>query len=107
MAAQRLCRRQREECRTVPVAFAGTTWDGGGLDNNWGTGDNWNPNGTPPVGSTVDLTFDGIVRLTSNNNYTAFDDFHSLTFAATAGAFTLSGNAIDIFGKIENYSTAT
>ncbi len=91
----------------ISPALAGTIWDGGGLDDNWGTGDNWNPNGAPPVGSTVDLTFDGTTRLTSLNNYTAFDDFRSLTFAATAGAFTLSGSAIDLFGKIENYSAAT
>jgi fibronectin-binding autotransporter adhesin len=88
-------------------ATAGTTWDGGGTDDNWGTAANWNPDGSPPVGATVDLTFDGSTRLNSVNNYTAFDDFHSLTFAGTAGAFTLSGSAIDLFGKIENYSTAT
>ena len=88
-------------------SIAGTTWDGGGADDNWGTAENWSPDGLPPVGATVDLTFDGSVRLNSVNNYMAFDDFHSLTFAATAGAFTLSGASIDLFGKIENYSTVT
>lgn len=91
----------------VNAAQAGTTWDGGGADDNWGTSANWNPDGPPPVGSTVDLIFDGSTRLTPFNNYTAFDDFHSLTFAAGAGAFTVSGNSVDLFGKIENYSTNT
>ena len=91
----------------VLFSIAGTTWDGGGTDNNWSTSENWTPDGAPPTGQTVDLTFDGITRLTSVNNYTSFDDFHSITFAAAAGSFTLSGSAIDLFGKIENYSTNT
>lgn len=88
-------------------SYAGTTWDGGGADDNFGTGGNWNPDGAPPVGQTIDLTFDGSTRLTPFNNYTAFDDFHSLVFAATAGGFNVGGNAIDLFGKIENYSATT
>lgn len=88
----------------VVFSLAGTTWDGGGTDNNWSTSENWTPDGAPSVGNTIDLTFDGVTRLNSINDYTAFDDFHSLTFAATAGAFNLSGSAIDLFGKIENYS---
>ncbi len=91
----------------IVPANAGVIWDGGGADDNWGTGANWSPDGPPPVGPTVDLTFDGTTRLTPFNNYTAFDDFHSLFFAATAGQFNVGGNAIDLFGKIENYSTVT
>lgn len=92
----------------LPFAgLAGTIWDGGGADDLWGTAENWSPDGAPPTGQTVDLTFDGTMRLAPVNNYGAFDDFHSLTFAATAGAFTLSGSAIDLFGKIENYSALT
>ncbi len=91
----------------IVPANAGVIWDGGGADDNWGTGANWSPDGPPPVGATVDLTFDGTTRLTPFNNYTAFDDFHSLFFAATAGQFNVGGNAIDLFGKIENYSTVT
>ena len=86
---------------------AGTTWDGGGANDNWSTANNWDPDGSPPVGSTVDLTFAGAVRLTSNNDYTAWDDFRSLLFASGAGAFTLTGNAVDLFGKIENNSSTT
>ena len=86
---------------------AGTLWDGGGGDDNWSTANNWDPDGSPPVGGTVDLTFDGAVRLTSNNDYTAWDDFRSFLFASGAGAFTLTGNAVDLFGKIENNSSVT
>jgi fibronectin-binding autotransporter adhesin len=87
--------------------FAGTTWDGGGGDNNWSTANNWDPDGTPSVGSGVDLTFAGTTQLTSNNNYTAWDDFRSILFASGAGAFTLTGNSLDLFGKIENNGSST
>ncbi len=99
-------------CTTVlahvaPPALAGTTWDGGGGDNLWGTGANWNDNSAPATGSTVDLTFAGTNRLSPNNNYTNYDDFRNIDFASGAGAFTISGNAIDLFGRIENQSTNT
>ena len=87
---------------------AGTIWDGGAVGigaNDWGLGDNWNDNLTPPTGATVDLTFAGSTRTSPFNNYTAFDDFHSIFFDASAASFNLFGNAIDLFGKIENYST--
>lgn len=80
------------------------TWDGGGGDNLFGTGANWLSEVAPVPSPTTDLNFAGSTQLTPNNNYAAFDDFHSITFDATAGAFVLSGNAIDLFGKIENYS---
>ncbi|MEK0447998.1 MAG: hypothetical protein RL088_266 [Verrucomicrobiota bacterium] len=90
------------------VVRAGTIWDGGAVGvgaNDWGLGDNWNDNLTPPTGATVDLTFAGSTRTSPFNNYTSFDDFHSIFFDASAASFNLFGNAIDIFGKIENYST--
>jgi autotransporter-associated beta strand protein len=92
------------------TTFAGTTWDGGGGDNNWGTGANWNDNSSPPVGTSVDLTFAGNTRLTPFNNYTAWDDFRAIYFASGAGSFTITGNSIDFFdtsngGKIENNSS--
>jgi autotransporter-associated beta strand protein len=89
----------------TPLVHAGTLWDGGAADDLFGSGDNWDPNGAPSPGSTVDLTFGGTTRLTPNNNYTAFDDFRNLDFAAGAGSFVISGNAIDLFGRVENQST--
>ena len=90
-----------------PSVQAGNTWDGGGADDNWGTANNWNPDGAPTPGSANDLFFGGTTRLTSNNNYTAFDDWRNIIFNVGAGAFTLTGNSIDLFGKIENLSTNT
>ncbi len=77
-------------------------WDGGGSDDLFGTGANWNPDGAPPVGDTVDLIFAGNTRLTPVNNYTDWDDFRNIDFAAGAGAFTITGNPIDLHGRIEN-----
>lgn len=88
----------------TPLVHAGTLWDGGATDDLFGSGDNWSPDGAPSPGSTVDLTFDGTTRLTPNNNYTAFDDFRNLDFLAGAGSFVISGNAIDLFGRVENQS---
>ncbi|MEQ1859482.1 MAG: autotransporter-associated beta strand repeat-containing protein [Chthoniobacteraceae bacterium] len=88
----------------ISHAYAGNTWDGGGGDNNWGTGANWSPDGSPAPGSGNDLFFAGGTRLTPFNNYTAFDDWRNIFFNVGAGAFNITGNAIDLFGKIENLS---
>ena len=81
------------------------TWNGLGGDDNWGTGANWVGGVSPVPGTTTDLAFAGTTRLTPNNNYTAFDDLRNILFNSGAGAFTLNGSAIDLFGKIENNST--
>lgn len=89
----------------IVQANAGNTWDGGGGDNNWGTGANWSPDGSPAPGSGNDLFFGGSTRLSPFNNYTAFDDWRNITFNSGASSFNLFGNAIDLFGKIENLSS--
>ena len=77
-------------------------WDGGGTDDNFGTGANWNPDGSPSVGSGVVLRFTGSTRTTPNNNYTSGDDFGEWHLYAGAGAdFTIGGNSFDLFSKIE------
>ncbi|MCA9267287.1 MAG: hypothetical protein KDA41_02400, partial [Planctomycetales bacterium] len=47
-------------------------WDGGGVDGNWTTGANWNPDlgGAPPdVGGPFDSWhFGGVLQLNSNND---------------------------------------
>jgi hypothetical protein len=84
------------------------TWTGGATpgDSTWGNAGNWS-GGTPVPSATTDLFFSGTNGLNPNNNYTAFDDFRNIIFTSGAGAFTLDGNAIDLFGKIENQSTST
>jgi fibronectin-binding autotransporter adhesin len=91
---------------TSPTAIlADFTWDGGGGDDNWGTGQNWTGDSAPSPGSGNDLHFAGTTRLTPFNNYGAFDDFRNILFDSGAGSFVISGNSLDIFGKIENNSS--
>ncbi len=89
------------------TALAGNTWDGGGGNDDWGTADNWDPNGAPAPGSGNDLFFAGTTRLTPVNNYADFDDWRHITFNSGAGSFNITGNAIDLFGKIENSGSNT
>ncbi|MGC3958530.1 MAG: hypothetical protein QM813_11490 [Verrucomicrobiota bacterium] len=72
-------------------------WDGGGANNNWSTGPNWDQNSAPvfPIG----LTFAGTTRL-ANNNDLAGITASSITFDAAAGAFVLNGNDITMSGGI-------
>jgi fibronectin-binding autotransporter adhesin len=79
------------------------TWDGGGGDDNFGTGLNWAGDTAPSTGSAVVLGFSGGSRLTPYNNYTAGDDFGEWRLRNTAtGDFTITGNAFGLYGKIEN-----
>lgn len=88
----------------VPAARAAAyTWDGGGADNNWSTDANWSGDPAVDVATGDTLTFDGATRLTANNDLTglvlgntAGGATAALTFAPTAGAFTLTGNAFSI-----------
>jgi autotransporter-associated beta strand protein len=85
-----------------PLAFAADRiWDGGGADNNWNTAANWDA----AIATGDSLFFDGSTRLTPNNNSTANNDYN-LIFNSGAGAFTLSGNAIDLLsgGNVTNHS---
>lgn len=99
--------------RTLQIAYTATqvtltdvvhpttrVWVGGGTDNNWTTGANWNLNVTPIAGD--DLQFDGTARLNSNNDLPNGTSIASITFNAGAGAFVLSGNRIVLTGSIVN-----
>jgi autotransporter-associated beta strand protein len=47
------------------------------------------------------LVFDGFGRLTSNtNNFAAGTAFNGISFASSAGGFTLAGNQIDLTGNL-------
>ena len=71
----------------LPAATA--TWTGGGGDDLWGTGANWQGGSAPANDGTADIVFDGDTRLTPSLD--ANWSVNSVTFAATAGAFTLGG----------------
>ena len=47
---------------------AANTWDGGGLDGNWTTGDNWDDNSVPAFGNTADLAFTAASPVLTNSS---------------------------------------
>ncbi len=90
---------------------ANDTWLGGGADGKWTTPGNWN-SGTgnaPPVNGDT-LVFDGSTNLTTTNDFTftagvaANRVFNGITFAPTAGSFSLSGNSFVLSGDINDNS---
>src|SRR5262245_2825019 len=113
-------RRRRAVFRMALAAVAGSalsqsamaqsthTWNGGGGDDSWSTAANWVSNSAPD--GNDEIHFAGTTRLTPNRDNT----FHGyrIFFDSGAGAFTLSGNALDLFDfggnapKIENSSTS-
>lgn len=72
-------------------------WDGGGTDQNWSTGANWDNDVVPvfPIG----LTFAGSTGLVNTNDLTG-KTVNGITFDAAASAFDISGNAITNAGNI-------
>jgi fibronectin-binding autotransporter adhesin len=82
-------------------------WDGGGLDTNWSTSDNWSTNTLPPANSA--LIFSGNIGTLNNNDLEAGTQFNGISFGNTnqpdsTSAFTLAGNSIKLGG---NVSTTT
>jgi autotransporter-associated beta strand protein len=86
-------------------AASPSIWNGGGDNDYWDNGTNWNGN-VPVPGTAYDLQFAGTTRLTPFNNFPAAGSFRHLAFAASAGAFTLSGASITLNGDITNSSTS-
>src|SRR6185312_7929417 len=85
---------------TPSAALAGTDlWNGGGGDDIfWRTAANWQAATIPVAGDN--LIFTNTVSLATSNNFTAGTSFNSITFAAPAGAFVLSGRNIVLTGGI-------
>ena len=81
----------------VPATKASNLWDGGGVDDNWSTTNNWDTDTLP--GFPAALTFGGATRLTPTNDLDGLT-VNGLTFAEGAGAFTLRGNPITLAGNI-------
>lgn len=73
------------------------TWTGAGSDDNWSTGANWAAGVAPVLGDS--LIFNGTTRQSSINDLTDMV-VPMLTF--NNGGFTLSGNALNIAGGINN-----
>jgi autotransporter-associated beta strand protein len=79
------------------AAFAQETWDGGGGDNNWATGDNWADNSAPSGSTGVALTFSGATQTTNVNNISGLG-FTSLTL--NSSNWSISGNAFTLSAGI-------
>ncbi len=91
-------------CLASATAQTSFTWDGGGADGNWSTAANWNPDGAPVNNFFTNFTFAGGVNLLATNNLTGGLITNNLTFAAGAGSFILTGNAITNKGSVTNLS---
>ncbi|MDA0991004.1 MAG: hypothetical protein O3A51_09660, partial [Verrucomicrobia bacterium] len=92
-------------------AYAGNTWDGGDGADFWNWNDNWEPNGSPTAGTSMDLTFAGSTRLTPVNNYGDWVSWRAIYFSSGAGSFSITGDSIAFYddsnlGKIQNDSSA-
>lgn len=81
------------------VAAQASLWDGGGANALWSTPANWDGDFAPESPSF--LEFDGTVGLNSTNDLIGFMA-EGISFLPTAGAFTLSGEAITLGGSVTN-----
>lgn len=91
----------------LPIALTAqtSTWNGASSStDNWSDADNWG--GIIPSINDV-LEFGQSTRLTPNNDYTANTQFSGINFLSTAGAFTLTGNAINLNGDINSANENT
>ncbi len=79
------------------------TWSGGGANTSWNTTANWSGGTAPTTGN--DLLFNNSTRTTNVNNIGSLS-IGTITFANPAGAFTISGSAINL-GSITNTSANT
>jgi fibronectin-binding autotransporter adhesin len=72
------------------------TWNGNGGNSNFGTGGNW-VGGSAPSSLQSYINFAGTNNTTANNNYTAYSSGYQIYFNSGAGAFTVTGNAINFY----------
>ena len=72
-------------------------WTGGGVNNNWSAGGNWDHNVAPvfPIG----LTFAGSTRLVNSNDLAGII-VTKITFDSAAGPFVLNGNIVTNSGSV-------
>ena len=89
---------------TVTIRPTDSTWDGGGADNNSLTEANWGGDSYPCAGTSSIMRFAGSTDPIPSITHAANSDFYGIWFNSGASAFTLSGNAIDVFGSISNAS---
>lgn len=87
-------------CGFATAAPAATfTWDGGGVDNDWTTANNWNPNGVPVNNGTAAIHFAGTTRLLPNADVAW--NLGSITFDFGAGAYSVGGSTLTLHGTVQ------
>ena len=90
----------------APVAHAGNNWDGGGTPvngvYNWSDVNNWSSNTAPNYASG--LSFLRTIGLNSNNDATS--TIAGITFSSSAGAFTLTGQAVTLTGNVNSSASS-
>lgn len=72
------------------------TWDGGGANGNWSTAANWTSD-TNPGSPQKTFHFAGTSNLNAVNDFANYSPGNQIFFDVGAGAFTLSGNAINFY----------
>jgi hypothetical protein len=73
----------------LDTVLVSRTWDGGGVNNDWSTNNNWVFDVQPLNNATADLIFAGNTRLKPSVD-TPWS-VNSITFDNTAGAFNITG----------------
>ena len=86
---------------TTPTSYV---WVGGGIDNNWSTGPNWDSGVAPANNGTANITFSGSNRPTPMAD--APWNVQSMVFANLGTAFQLSGSGLTLqTGGLSNQNT--
>lgn len=80
----------------VPVARGASVWDGGASTLKWGDANNWNPDGVPPVNSTIGfngavaggstINMAGVSAYTTSSNSTVIDLNNGAGFTIDIGS---------------------
>lgn len=97
-------------CLTIN-SYGQSTWDGGGVDDDWNTADNWNPNGVPGNADTkiIPLGFNVIISGTVDNSSGTITNSGTITITSsgTYGIFNGAGGTITNNGIINIASSST
>jgi len=82
------------------------TWTGGGApDPSWGTADNWDA-GSPASANDTDLVFGTATGAATVNNVASPFLLRNVAFGPGAGAFSLSGLPVELYGNVANDSAS-
>lgn len=84
------------------VFGAPKTWDGGAATNNWGDGNNWNPNGVPTTDN--DVTLNGAntinINVVANTKNLTVGNASLLLTIQTGNSLNIDGNFIQTDGTV-------